>query len=406
MKKCVITGAVRTAVGGYLGSLKTIPAYELGSLVLNEAAKRSKLDKSSVDQIIMGDVLSKTPNLARVSALLAGFDESIPGFSVDRQCGSALQAVVSAVHAILCSEAEIVIAGGAESMSRAPYYMPPYIRYQGCRMNRFTVEDAFEYASSHAHPEERYPGLNMGITAENVAKRYGITREQQDQFAYESQRKAVAARAKGAFRDEILPVEVTLRKQSFVFDEDEHMKEDTTLEGLAKLRPVFLKDGTVTAGNASGMNDGASAVAVMSEERAAELGIEPLVRIVSSSAAGVDPSVMGLGPVPAVRLALEKAGLALSDIDLFELNEAFAAQSLGCLIELGMEPGTELYSRVNVNGGAIAHGHALGNSGTRILTTLIYELRRRNARYGLASLCIGGGQGIAMIIENTAKGKE
>ena len=404
MEQCVITGAVRTPVGAYLGGLKTVPAYQLGSLVLDEVVKRGGIEKGDVEQVIMGDVLSKTPNLARVSALVAGFDQSTPAFSVDRQCGSALQAVVSAVQAIQSEDAKIVLAGGAESMSRAPYFMPPSIRYEGVRMNKFQVEDAFEYASSHAHPVEQFPNLNMGLTAENVAKRYGITREQQDAFAYDSQRKWAEAHKAGKFQEELLPVEVHLRKSSYIFDTDEHPKPDTTLEKLAKLRPAFLRDGTgtVTAGNASGMNDGTSAVVVMAENTAKEKGIKPLVRVVSSATAGVDPSVMGLGPVPATHKALERAGLKLEDIGLFELNEAFAAQSLGCLIELGMTPGTPLYERVNVNGGAIAHGHALGNSGTRILTTLIYEMKRRKVQYGLATLCIGGGQGIAMIVENMA----
>lgn len=402
MEQCVITGAVRTAVGAYLGGLKTVPAYQLGSLVLNEAIVRGGIGQGDVEQVIMGDVLSKTPNLARVSALIAGLDQSIPAFSVDRQCGSSLQAVVSAVQAIQSGDAEIILAGGAESMSRAPYFMPSSIRYEGVRMNKFQVEDAFEYASTHAHSVELYPNLNMGLTAENAAKRYQITREQQDAFAYDSQRKWAQAQQAGKFKDEILPVEVKLRKESYIFDTDEHPKPDTTMEKLAKLRPAFLRDGTgtVTAGNASGMNDGASAVVVMTQRQAEERGVKPLVRIVSSATAGVDPSVMGLGPVPATKKALQRAGLALEDIGLFELNEAFAAQSLGCLIELGMAPGSALYERVNVNGGAIAHGHALGNSGTRILTTLIYEMKRRKVQYGLATLCIGGGQGIAMIVEN------
>ena len=274
--------------------------------------------------------------------------------------------------------------------------------YQGMRINKFAVDDAFEYASSHAHPVEQFPNLNMGLTAENVAKRYGITREAQDAFAYDSQMKWKKAHEAGLFKDEILPVEVKLRKSSYIFDTDEHPKPDTTLEQLAKLRPVFLKDGTgtVTAGNASGMNDGASAVVIMRESIAQQRSIKPMVRIVSSATAGVDPSVMGLGPVPAMKIALERAGLQLEDIGLFELNEAFAAQSLGCLIELGMAPGSKMYERVNVNGGAIAHGHALGNSGTRILTTLIYEMKRRDVQFGLATLCIGGGQGIAVIVEN------
>lgn len=287
-------------------------------------------------------------------------------------------------------------------MSRAPYYMPDNYRYEGFRMGDFSVSDSFAYASSHAHPADIYKGLNMGLTAENIAKRYEITREMQDEFAYNSQQKYQAAFEAGKFAEEILPVEVKLRKESFIFERDEHPKPNTSLDKLAALKPAFLRDGTgtVTAGNSSGMNDGASAVVLMDEEKACELGCKSLVKIVATAAAGVDPNVMGLGPVPATRKVLQKAGLELCDIDLFEFNEAFSAQSLGCLIELGMGPGTELYQRVNVNGGAVAHGHALGNSGTRILTTLIYEMKRQKSRYGLATLCIGGGQGLAVIVEN------
>lgn len=402
MSKCVITGAVRTAVGGYLGSLKTVPPEELGKLVLEEVIKRSGIEADKVDQVVMGDVLSHVPNLARVSALLAGYGIEVPAFSVDRQCGSSLQAVISAAQAIYSKDADVVVAGGSENMSRAPYYLPDFSRYEGFRMGAFKVDDAFEYASSHAHPPVLYPNLNMGLTAENIAKKYFITREMVDKFAYDSQMKTKKAVEEGKFDDEIIPVEVKLRKSSFIFDKDEHPKPDTTLQSLAKLKPVFLRDGTgiVTAGNSSGMNDGASAVVVMSEEKAHELGCKPLVEIVSYATAGVDPSIMGMGPVPAIKLALKKANLELKDIDLFEINEAFAAQSLGCLIELGMSFGTDLYERVNVNGGAVAHGHALGNSGTRILTTLIYEMKRRNSKYGCASLCIGGGQGIALIVKN------
>lgn len=402
MKTSVITGAVRTAVGGHLGSLKTVPPEELAKEVLKEVVNRSAISPEDVEQVIMGDVLSHMPNIARISALLAGFGEAIPAFSVDRQCGSSLQAVASATHAIAAEDAEVVVAGGTESMSRAPYYLPDSSRYEGFRMGNFQVMDAFAFASSNAHPAALYPNLNMGITAENVAKKCGITREMADRFAYESQMKMKDAQAAGKFHDEIMPFEVKLRKSSFVFDQDEHPKPDTTMESLAKLKPAFLRDGTgiVTAGNSSGMNDGASAVVVMSEDKANELGIKPMVKILSSATAGVDPGIMGMGPVPAIDKALKRAGLTLKDMDLIELNEAFAAQALGCLIEMDMSFGTELYKRTNVNGGAVAHGHALGNSGTRILTTLIYELRRRNGRYGVASLCIGGGQGIAMVVEN------
>ncbi len=402
MEHCVITSAVRTPVGAYLGGLRSVPAYQLGSLVLEHAVTRAGLEKSDIDQVIMGDVLSKTPNLARVSALYAGFDQSVPGYSVDRQCGSGLQAVVSAYQAILCGDSTIALAGGAENMSRAPYYMPASVRYEGVRINKFSVEDAFEYASTNAHPAELFPNLNMGLTAENIAKRLDISRELQDAFAFDSQMKARDAQIAGKFAEELISVEVKERKKVYTFSQDEHFKPETTLEKLASLRPAFLRDGTgtVTAGNASGMNDGASAVTVMKESTAAQRGIKPLVRIIASATAGVDPSVMGMGPVPAIEQVIKKAGLSKEDIGLYELNEAFAAQSLGCLKELGMMPGTELYERVNVNGGAIAHGHALGNSGTRVLTTLIYEMKRRGVQYGVASLCIGGGQGIAMLVEN------
>jgi acetyl-CoA C-acetyltransferase len=400
MTSCVITGAARTPVGAYLGSLKTVYDYDLLYPVMTEAAKRSGIEKSDVQQIIMGSVISKTPNVARVASLLAGFDIETPSFSVDRQCGSALQAVVSGVKEILSGESDIVMAGGAENMSMMPYYLPSSVRYQGFRMNAVTIDDAFEWGVQNVHPPTLYPNLNMGITAENVALKHNLTRERVDEFAVHSHAKAIAARSAGKFKDEILPVEVKSRKGTTVVSDDEHMREGVTMEQLAKLKPAFKKDGIVTAGNASGMNDGASAVVVMSEETAKARKIKPLARILSSATAGVDPSVMGLGPVPSSLLAIKRAGLTLDDIDLIELNEAFAAQALGCLIELGLEPGKKGYDKVNVNGGAVAHGHPLGNSGSRILITLIYEMKRRNAKYGLATLCIGGGQGIAMVIEN------
>lgn len=402
MKKCVITGAARTAVGAYLGSLKTVEAQDLAAVVLKEAAKRSSIQLDQIDQVIMGDVYGYTPNVSRCASLLAGIPESTPAYTVDRQCASSLQAVVSAVYEISAGEADIVMAGGVEVMSRLTYYLPPSSRYEPFRLGDKPLYDTFSHGVTIVQPSALFPGLNMGLTAENVATRYNITREEQDEFAIDSIEKMKAALAEDKFKDEIVPFEVQLKKSSFAFDTDEHMKPDTTIETLAKLRPVFKTDGTgtVTAGNSSGMNDGASAVVVMSEEKAKELGVKPLANIISMSSVGVDPAVMGIGPVPAIQKALAKAGLELEDIDLFELNEAFAAQSLGVLKELGMDVGTELYKRVNVNGGAIAHGHALANSGTRLVTALVYELKRRNAKYGLVTLCIGGGQGMAMIIEN------
>ncbi len=400
MKTCVITSAARTAVGGYLGSLKTVEAQELGAAALKAAAQRSGIRLDQVEQVIMGDVYGYTPNVSRCAALMAGIPEEVPAFSVDRQCASSLQAVVSAVYEISADEADVILAGGVEVMSRLTYYLDPSVRANPLRLGDKPLYDTFSHGVTIVQPKPLYPGLNMGLTAENVAERYQITREEQDRFALDSQQKMKAAMEAGKFKDEIVPFEVKLKKTSFVFDTDEHPRPETTMESLAKLKPTFKEGGTVTAGNSSGMNDGASAVVVMSEEKARELGCKPLVKIVSMSSVGVDPAVMGLGPVPAIRKALKKANLTLEDMDLIELNEAFAAQSLGVLKELGMDMGTELYGRVNVNGGAIAHGHALANSGTRLMTTLIYEMKRRNARYGLVSLCIGGGQGMAMIVEN------
>ena len=400
MKQLVITGAARSAVGGYLGSLKTVEAQDLGAAAIQAAAARGGVALEQVDEVIFGDVYGYTPNVACCAALMAGVPEETPAFTVDRQCASSLQAVQSACYEINAEEADIVIAGGVEVMSRMTYYLPPSSRYEPLRLGDKPLYDTFSHGVTIVQPQAKYPGTNMGITAENVAERYHITREEEDAFSVDSQRKMKEAQDAGRFKEEIFPFEVQQRKGSFVFDTDEHPKPDTTMESLGRLRPCFKDGGVVTAGNSSGMNDGASAVVIMTEEKAKELGVKPLVRIVGTSSAGVDPRYMGLGPVPAIRKLLKKTGLALSNIDLFELNEAFAAQSLGCLKELGMDMGTELYSRVNVNGGAIAHGHALANSGTRILTTMIYELKRRNGRYGLASLCIGGGQGMAILVEN------
>lgn len=402
MEKCVITSAVRTAVGSYLGSLKTVSPDKLAATVIKEAVTRSNLEPNQVERVVMGNVLpnSEAPNIARVGALLAGIPEETPAFSVDMQCGSGLQAVRLATMEIQTGACEVVVAGGTESMSRAIYYLPPSVRYEGFRMGNQTMHDAFMRAVTQVQPPSLYPNINMGITAENVAARHSISREQQDAFALESQKKACAAISAGRFRDEIVPVEVSDKKGSIIFEVDEYPKVNASLEELAKLKTVFQKDGTVTAGNASGMNDGASAVVVMSEKRAKELGVKPLVRVVEHSVTALDPKIMGLGPVAAIQSVLRKANVRIEEIDLFEINEAFSAQALGVLKELDMLPGTSIYARVNVNGGAVALGHALGSSGSRILTTLIYELKRRGGRYGIASLCIGGGQGIAMLVEN------
>ena len=400
MKDVVIVSAARTAVGSYLGSLKSVEAAELGKLAIAAALERAGVAARDVDQVIMGDVYSMTPNLARISALLAGIPESVPAFTVDRQCASSLQALYSGCLEIISGESDVVVAGGAESMSRYVYYLPPEARIEGLKFGNKQLLDRFSVGVTEVQPPELYPNLNMGLTAENIAERYEITREQQDSFAYDSQRKTSEAQAAGKFKDEIIPVTINNKKNSFVFDQDEHLRPETTLETLSKLKPAFKHDGTVTAGNSSGMNDGASAVVIMSRDKAKELGCTPLVKVLCFSAVALDPAVMGLGPVYAIRKLLKKSHLQLDDIDLFEINEAFAAQSLGCLKELGMMPGTALHKRINVNGGAIAHGHALANSGTRILTTLIYELKRRNGKYGIATLCIGGGQGMAVLIKN------
>jgi acetyl-CoA C-acetyltransferase len=348
----------------------------------------------------MGNVMGNTPNVARCASLLAGVPIETPAFTVDRQCGSSLQAVMSAAQDIAAGNSEIVLAGGVEVMSRLIYYLDPSVRAKPFRMGNKVIYDSFVQGTTLVQPPSLYPGVNMGMTAENVAEKHGITREEQDRFAYESQMKMKKAQEEGKLKDEIFPFEVKTGKSSFVFDTDEHPTPGTTMESLAKLRPAFKKDGSVTPGNSSGMNDGASAVVVMSEKKCKELGLKPLVKIVTMTVAGVDPRIMGIGPVPAINKALAKSGLKLEDIDLFELNEAFAAQSLGVLKELGMDMDTELYKRVNVNGGAVAHGHALGNSGTRLLATLIYEMKKRGSKYGAESLCIGGGQGIALIVEN------
>lgn len=401
MKKAVITSAARTAVGAYLGGLKEVPVEVLATTAIKEALVRSNLSGQEVDEVILGHVISSTdaPNLARTAALLAGL-ESAPGMTINRLCGSGIQAVISAAQEIQTGGAEVVIAGGAESLSRVPYYLPLSVRYQPFRNGSKQLYCANEMSHLNAQPAPQYPAVHMGITAENVVARHNISREEQDLFALQSQMKAKAAMESGRFAQEIVPVAIETRKGTIMFDTDEHPRPDTTLEGLAKVKPAFKKDGSVTAGNASGMNDGGAALVVMAEEKAKALGLKPMAAIVDYAVTGLDPMVMGLGPVSAIQKVLKKTGLKLDEIDLVEINEAFAGQVLGCLKELGMYPGTPMYERLNVNGGAVALGHPLGMSGARIVTTLAYELRNRKARYGIASACIGGGQGIAVLIEN------
>ena len=401
VKKCVITSAARTAVGAFLGGLKEIPVETLATIAIKEAIKRSRIEGKDVEEVILGHVISSTdaPNLARSAALLSGL-EGAAGLTLNRLCGSGIQAVISAAQEIQTGGAEVVVAGGAESLSRVPYYLPLSVRYQPLRNGSRQLLCANEMSHLNAQPNSMYPPIHMGITAENVVARHNISREDQDLFAYQSQMKAKAAMENGKFAAEIVPVPIETKKGTYLFDTDEHPRPDTTLEGLAKVKPAFKKDGSVTAGNASGMNDGAAALVIMSEEKCNSAGLKGMAVVSDYAITALDPLVMGLGPVGAIRKLLNKTGLKLQDIDLIEINEAFAGQVLGCLKELGMYMGTALYDRLNVNGGAVALGHPLGMSGARLITTLTYELQRRNARFGIASACIGGGQGIAVLIEN------
>ncbi|WP_249870688.1 thiolase family protein [Oceanobacillus saliphilus] len=403
MSKVVITSAARTPVGAFLGDLKTVPVEELASIAIKEALRRSdNLEQSLVDDVILGHVESSgdAPNLGRNAALLAGL-EHVPGYTVNRICGSGTQAIINGAMDILTGGSEVVVAGGAESLSRAPYYLPLETRYQGLRMGNAALKDANTQYHHNAQPHPQFPIMHMGNTAENVVERYDISREDQDLFAYNSQMRAAKAVESGRFAKEIVPVEIKGRKGAVtVVDTDGHPRANTTLEGLAKLKPAFKKDGSVTAGNASGLNDGGAAVVLMKEEKAEELGLKPMAEIVDWAVSGLDPSVMGLGPAFAIRKLLEKTGLSKEDIDLYEINEAFAGQMLGVMKELDMYLDSPLYDRINVNGGAVALGHPLGMSGARITMTLTYELIEQNKKYGIASACIGGGMGIALLIKN------
>jgi acetyl-CoA C-acetyltransferase len=385
-RDAVIVSAVRTAIGRQGGALATIPAHVLGAVVIREAVKRVNINPEMIDDVIIGNVLSGGGNIARLTALQTGLSINLPGLTVDRQCGSGINAINLAAQAIWAGDGDIFIAGGTESMSRAPYLM-----------------DRPEKPYSATPPSFRKSQLSpndigdppMGITAENLVEKYKITREEQDEFAETSQYRMKAAMEEGRFNEQIVPIAIPVKKgEPFIFKTDEHPRPQTTIESLAKLQPAFLKGGTVTAGNSSGLNDGASALVIMSREKAEELAITPLAVIRSYAVAGVDPNIMGIGPVPAVRKVMEKAGLSIADMDLIEINEAFAAQVLACNRELNMD-----LNKVNVNGGAIAHGHPLGATGAILATKAVYELKRSNGRYALITACIGGGQGIATIIE-------
>jgi acetyl-CoA C-acetyltransferase len=389
LQDAVIVSAVRTAIGTYGGGLAEVPAVKLGEICIRAALDRADLKPNQVEEVIMGNVLQAGlgQDPARQSAVNAGLPVEIPALTINKVCGSGLKAVAMAAQAIKLGDAETIVAGGMESMSRAPYVVEK-ARF-GYRMGDGTLVDVMIRDGLW----DAFNQVHMGITAENICSDCKLTREELDEFSLQSQQKALRAIASGAFRDEIVPVEIPGRKGPTLFDTDQQPRE-TTAEGLAKLRPAFQQGGMVTAGNSSGLNDGGAAVVVMSAQKAQQLGLKPLARIRSYASAGVDPRVMGLGPIPSSRRALEKAGLQIGDIDLIEANEAFAAQSVAVGKELGFDR-----SRLNVNGGAIALGHPIGASGARILVTLLYEMQRRNAHYGLATLCIGGGQGVAMIVE-------
>ena len=389
LQDAVIVSAVRTAIGTYGGGLAEVPAVKLGEICIRAALDRADLKPNQVEEVIMGNVLQAGlgQDPARQSAVNAGLPVDVPALTINKVCGSGLKAVALAAQAIKLGDAETIVAGGMESMSRAPYVVEK-ARF-GYRMGDGTLVDVMIRDGLW----DAFNQVHMGITAENICSDCKLTREELDEFSLQSQQKALRAMASGAFRDEIVPVEVPGRKGPTLFDTDQQPRE-TTAEGLAKLRPAFQQGGMVTAGNSSGLNDGGAAVVVMSAQKAQQLGLKPLARIRSYASAGVDPRVMGLGPIPSSRRALEKAGLQIGDIDLIEANEAFAAQSVAVGKELGFDR-----SKLNVNGGAIALGHPIGASGARILVTLLYEMQRRNAHYGLATLCIGGGQGVAMIVE-------
>ncbi|MGE7979439.1 acetyl-CoA C-acetyltransferase [Psychrobacillus sp. NPDC093200] len=389
----VIVSAVRTAIGSFQGGLKDIPATKLGAIVIHKALEKAGVEKESVDEVIMGNVLQAGlgQNPARQASIQAGLPQSVSALTINKVCGSGLKAIHLATQAIIAGDAEIIVAGGMENMSQAPYLLKN--ARDGFRMGDQKVVDSMISDGLWC----AFNDYHMGITAENLCDRYEISREEQDKFSARSQARAAEAVENGKFDEEIVPVEIPQRKGNpVIFDKDEYPKKGSTEEKLAGLRPAFKKDGSVTAGNASGINDGAAAVVVMSKQKADQLGLKPLATIVANASAGVDPSVMGIGPVEAVKKALNKSQLSLSDIELIEANEAFAAQSIAVDRELSFN-----HDILNVNGGAIALGHPIGASGARIFVTLLHEMEKRNAKTGLATLCIGGGQGVATIVKRS-----
>ena len=390
MTDVVIVAAGRTAVGKFGGTLAKTAASDLGAHVIKNLLAKTGIAPDLISEVILGQVLTAGvgQNPARQAVIRAGLPDMVPGMTINKVCGSGLKATHLAAQAIMCGDADIIIAGGQENMSASPHVLNG--SRDGFRMGDAKLIDTMIVDGLW----DVYNQYHMGLTAENVAKKYDISRQAQDEFSVASQNKAEAAQKAGKFKDEIIPFEIASKKGSVVFDSDEFIKPGVTLESLASLRPAFAKDGTVTAGNASGINDGAAAVIMMSAKRADELGLKPMARIKAYSSAGVDPSVMGMGPVPAAQLCLRKAGWTHNDVDLMEINEAFAAQAIGVNKEMGWDT-----SKINVNGGAIAIGHPIGASGCRILVTLLHEMIRRDAKRGLASLCIGGGMGVALAVE-------
>ena len=390
MEEVVIVAAGRTAVGKFGGTLAKIPAVELGAHVIRQLLAQTGIDPATVSEVIMGQVLTAGAgqNPARQASIKAGLPDMVPAMTINKVCGSGLKATHLAAQAIMCGDAEIIIAGGQENMSASPHVLPN--SRDGFRMGDAKLVDTMIVDGLW----DVYNQYHMGVTAENVAKKYEISRADQDQFALASQQKAEAAQLAGKFKDEILPLEIPGKKGVTVFDTDEYPKHGSTLEALSALRPAFNKEGTVTAGNASGLNDGAAAVIMMSASKAKQLGLTPIARIKAYSSSGIDPAIMGMGPVSATKLAMKKAGWTHEDVDLMEINEAFAAQAVAVNREMGWDT-----SKINVNGGAIALGHPIGASGARVLVTLLHEMVRRDAKRGLASLCIGGGMGVALAVE-------
>ncbi len=389
MTDVFITAANRTGVGSFSGSLSSLQAHDLGKIVIEDTLKKSSVQPDEVDEVILGQVLTAGTgqNPARQASVNAGIAKETPAWIVNQVCGSGLRTVALGFQAIKNQDANIIIAGGQESMSQSPHCM--HLR-SGTKMGDSKMIDTMIKDGLW----DAFNGYHMGTTAENVAEKFQITREQQDEFAYNSQLKASKAKAAGVFKDEITPVEIVSRKETTIFDQDEYIKDNVQLEKLASLRPAFSKEGSVTAANASGINDGAAALTLMSEKELTKRNIEPMAKIVSWASVGVDPSIMGTGPIPSVRKALDKAGWSINDLDLIESNEAFAAQGCAVNKDLGWDT-----SKVNVNGGAIAIGHPIGASGTRILVTLLHQMKRQDAKKGLATLCIGGGMGIALCVE-------